>query len=83
MVKIIKKDEEKKRKKKKCELSNNRLPPYRSDYLYLQPCLSSVHSCKVRYSCFFEFFLERDLRSVDNRLRMALSCRMGPSVRLS
>lgn len=44
--------------------------PYRSDYLYLQPGLSSEHSCKVRYSCFFEFFLERDLRSVDNRLRM-------------
>lgn len=49
MIVTIEKDEEKKRKKKeKCELSNNRLPPYRSDYLYLQPGLSSEHSCKVR-----------------------------------
>lgn len=56
MIVTIEKDEEKKRKKKSRELSNNRLPPYRSDYLYLQPCLSSGHSCKVRYSCFFEFF---------------------------
>lgn len=55
---IIEKDEEKEGKEKKCELSNNRPPPYRSDNLYLQPCLSSGHSCKVRYSCFFEFFLE-------------------------
>lgn len=58
MIVTIEKDEEKEGKKKRnVNFPTTDSTPYRSDYLYLQPGLSSGHSCKVRYSCFLEFFL--------------------------
>lgn len=84
MMMIIEKDEkEGKEKKRNVNFPTTDSTPYRSDYLYLQPCLSSGHSCKVRYSCFFEFFFREGPEKCRQPSTHAHECRMGPSVRLS